>query len=146
MKNICKKHLPIIIVFLISLTLACSLFSTPAATPEATQISPAAGPTPTSTMDIEENTESPSEVSPKTTPAASLHPSGPWLLLRTVDSLYAVNPDGTGPVLLADTSSWVSAMGLSEMVSPAGKQIAFLTSDNPIVPAFLTLPNCVLKY
>ncbi len=139
MKNCCRKHHPFMIVLLVSFTLACSLIRTTSPAPAETQASPTVRLTPTTTLDFEESTRSPSDPTPTPPPAAALHPSGPWLILRTTDSLYAVNPDGTGPVLLADTASWVSVMNPAGMISPAGGHIAFLTADNPVILTNLVL-------
>jgi len=143
MKYKTKVYLIGILVILV-FSLSCSLLSRDSSTPE---------PVDTETVDTdpgvpmnEESRESeiPTEESTRAddTPIQDNvppDPEGPWLLLGNGETLFAVNPDGTGPIALLDTTNLASNLPDPEKNSPTGGHFAYLTMTDPMQFTDLTL-------
>lgn len=56
---------------------------------------------------------------------SSLNSSGPWLLLKTDQGLWAVNPDGSGLTRLTEADYW--EWGVQDAIQPNGNMVAYLT-------------------
>jgi len=131
-----KSKGPIVTIALVLLlSISCSLFGsgseTPAPSIEDTPQTPAA-----EQPDTGQEPAEPQESVPQpadTTPAEAVKPSveGPWLILRTPEMLYALNADGSGPIPLLELFHLRSWSSLDQMVAPAGRRLAFITSETP---------------
>jgi hypothetical protein len=122
---------------------ACSATPTPAAAPTSTD-TPAARSTAAPSLTVEpSNPPSPAVTE---TPAGRLDPAGPWLLYPAANRLYAVNADGSHPVVLIDPFRVTSQIA----VTPPGCPQAFaaaITAPDPqrrpdeINLTFVSLPQ-----
>ncbi|MBN1267738.1 MAG: PD40 domain-containing protein [Anaerolineales bacterium] len=132
------------IALILVLSLSCSLLNGSTSTFE---------PADTGTVEVEPTIQSaeetpmagtPTEQSTQTKSTAfqntvQLDPEGPWLLLASGGTLFAVNPDGTGPIALLDINNLVGYFPLPEKTASSGGHFAFLTMTDPMYFTELTL-------
>ncbi len=117
--------------------------ATTTATPQVATHLPTNTPAPTST----------SVPTPTMTPTVPLSTEGPWLISSAspkdnwlVSHLFAVNPDGTGPVQLSNSDEFVHLFAVSSLIDVTGQaHIAYIASSSlgagELTLSLLTLPG-----
>jgi len=121
-----KEHTKSKLAVLIGLVLVVSLNCLPGSvTPISAPGNPVGVPTDTRSAP----TDTPQSVPLENPPAGgSLNATGPWLLIKTSQGLWAANPDGGALSQLTNVDYWRG--NLRQAIQPDGNQVVFLTPGN----------------